>query len=161
MAREEEMGILIELVSVRDGVSSKGWRTTESFCVGRHVCAGADSEPSGAREHSCGFLCGHMMQNLPLGPGSPAGLSYSISSPAHPGLCLPAHKLNQHPNKPFEMPQWVGEDQRGVWVDPCLLLLPSCWCHLSPVPFIRSPSVFACEAGTDKSPRQVLVAFLG
>lgn len=35
MGREEEMGILIELVSVRAGAESKGWRTTESLGVGR------------------------------------------------------------------------------------------------------------------------------
>lgn len=32
MGREEEMGILIEPVSVRAGANSKGWRTTESWC---------------------------------------------------------------------------------------------------------------------------------
>lgn len=75
MGREEEMGILIELVSVRAGASSKGWRTTESLRVGGRVCAGAGWEPPGAREHQPGFLHGHAVQKLPLHPGNPADLS--------------------------------------------------------------------------------------
>lgn len=69
------MGILIELVSVRAGASSKGWRTTESLRVGGRVCAGAGWEPPGAREHQPGFLHGHAVQKLPLHPGNPADLS--------------------------------------------------------------------------------------
>lgn len=45
MGREEEMGILIELVSVRAGASSKGWRTTESLHVGGCICARAGWKP--------------------------------------------------------------------------------------------------------------------
>lgn len=81
MGREEDMGILIELVSVRARASSKGWRTTESLRVGKRVFARAGWEPPGAWEHQPGFLHGHALQNLPLYPGAPAGLS-SCSSPS-------------------------------------------------------------------------------
>lgn len=50
MGREEEMGILIELVSVRAGASSKAWRTTEPPRRPAHMCRSRLEAP-GAQEH--------------------------------------------------------------------------------------------------------------
>jgi len=152
MGREEEMGILIELVSVRAGASSKGWRTTESLRVGRRVCAGVGWESSGTWEHQPGFLHGHTVRNLPLHPGSRAGLS-SCSSPGglssppppHPDrLPLPPSHGNHHPKKPSEKPWWVHGDRCGAWCGSCLLLSARPLVTSKPGSFTRSPAVFAC-----------------
>lgn len=90
MGREEDMGILIELVSVRARASSKGWRTTESLRVGKRVFAREGWQPPGAWEHQPGFLHGHALQNLPRHSEAPAGLS-SCSSPS--GLPSPLHSI--------------------------------------------------------------------
>lgn len=147
MGREEELGILIELVSVRAGASSKGWRTTESLRVGGQACAGAAWESPGAREHQPGLLCGRAVQNLPLHPGSPVGLSSCSSpgglpSPLHPTLtgcpCLPATATITLRN-PLRSPG--GSMGTGVELGegPTCSSLPGGWCHLSPVPVISSP----------------------
>lgn len=145
MGREEEMGILIELVSVRAGASSKGWGTTASLRVGRRVCAGEGWEPPGAWEHQPGFL------HLPLHPGSPAGLSSCSSpgglpSPLHPipaGCpCLPATATATLRN-PLRNPGGFMGTTLELGVGPACSSLPARWCHLSPASFIRSPTAFA------------------
>lgn len=161
MGREEEMGILIELVSVRAGASSKGWRTTASLRVGRRACAGAGWEPPGTREHQPGFLRGHAVRNLPLHPGSPAGLPscsspHGLPSPLHPILagcpCLPATATASLRN-PLRKPSgFVGKGVE-LGVGTTCSSLPGRWCHLSPVPFVRSPAVFACSVRQRQHPQ--------
>lgn len=156
------MGILIELVSVRAGESSKGWRTTESLHVGGRICARAGWKPPEPRsihlDCCVATLCKSSLRILGDHQVSPAAPHLrGLPSPLQPMLtsclCLPATATTT-PRNPLRNPNGFV----GAGVDPTCSPLPSCWCRPSPVPF---PHSLCAKTGRCNTPRQVLAACVG